>query len=192
MFWCILTGSITQWDHLTLNQKSVIKNITSSHISCDRFCGRGRLVWLFLLYYYRPNTYLSEKGAITNLSAILAPLIGSQDLPVSLCAVLTVSNTSCYVNKQPTPTSSPTSRVKACIALLQTMWNLLWHHDFSWLMLANISLLLKTTISLLMLMNIDKLLVKRSAGRCCLSTPTPFSRQTVNSQTVSSARHAEK
>ncbi len=34
--------------------------------------------------------------------------------------------------------------------------------------------------------------MKRSAGRCGLSTPTPFSRQTVNSQTVNSKQHAEK
>ncbi len=36
------------------------------------------------------------------------------------------------------------------------------------------------------------LLVKRSAGRCGLSTPTPFSSRTVSSRTMNSERHAEK
>ncbi len=34
--------------------------------------------------------------------------------------------------------------------------------------------------------------MKRSTGRCGLSTPAPFSRQTVNSRTVNSERHIEK
>ncbi len=34
--------------------------------------------------------------------------------------------------------------------------------------------------------------MKRSAGRCGLSTPTPFLPKTVNSRTVNSEQHTEK